>query len=81
MNKWKPIKTAPKNSEKRVMLYGKVKYGKNITSTFNKYIHIGFYEPNKLYPKFDWLIMFHGKDEMRLNATHWQQLPLKPKSK
>ena len=77
---WLPIKTAPKNNEKRVMLYGNMK-SKWTTATYHKHIHIGFYEPSKLYPKFDWVIMSFGKIDLRLKATHWRPLPNKPKRK
>ena len=79
MSKWLPIKTAPK--EGRVLLYGNVKFGKKISPTFIKLIEIGFFEPNKLYPKFDWIIMYYGKDEVRIKPTHWKPLPSKPKLK
>jgi len=75
---WQPIETAPKNDENSVLLYGYVRFGKNISSTYIKLTFVGFYEPHKLFPEYDWVVMSYGNDEVRINPTHWMPLPKPP---
>jgi len=78
-NEWQPIETAPKNDENCVLLHGYVRFGKNISSTYIKLTFVGFYEPHKLFPEYDWVVMSYGNDEVRINPTHWMPLPNPPK--